>query len=204
MSWTFKILVSFLVLFLVWIFLAPFLASNLIVEKPLEKADVILVLSGSSVYKERTQKAAEVYRSGAAQKVLLSDDGGKAGWSQVERRNPSFVYLAQQELIAQGVAAEDIEILDSEVIGTIWEAWNLQKKSEKENLKSVLIVTSAYHTRRALWTFEKVLGKDVKIGIVASPTGEQTPPPGIWWLSTKGWQMVAGEYLKFLAYWVYY
>ncbi len=204
MSRTFKVLVIFLTLLIGWIFAAPFLANYLIVEKPLESADAILVLSGSSVYKERTQKAAAVYKSGVANKILLTDDGGLAGWSQTEQRNPPFVYLAEQELIAQGVKAEDIEILDGEGLGTIWEAWNLQKKVEKDKLKSVLIVTSAYHTKRALWTFEEVLGKNVNIGIVASPTGEQTPPPEIWWLSPNGWKMVAGEYVKFIVYWAYY
>lgn len=204
MNWKFKILISLLILFLGWILIAPFLATNLIVERPLEKADAILVLSGSLVYKERTHKAAEVYKKGVAKKVLLNDDGGRAGWSQKEKRNPPFVYLAQQELISQGVAENDIEILADQVTGTIWEARNLHKKVEEDKLKSVVLVTSAYHTKRALQTFEEVLGSDVKIGIVSSPTGEQTPPPWTWWLSKRGWQVVAGEYVKFIVYWVYY
>lgn len=204
MSGKFKALVVLILLFAVWIFVAPFLATNLIIEKPLEKADAILVLSGSAVFKERTHKAAEVYKQGVAKKVLLNDDGGYAGWSQKEQRNPPFVYLAQQELISQGVAESDIEILEDQVTGTIWEARNLRKKVEEGKLKSVVLVTSAYHTKRALQTFEEVVGSDVKIGIVSSPTGEQTPPPWTWWLSKKGWQVVAGEYVKFVVYWVYY
>jgi uncharacterized SAM-binding protein YcdF (DUF218 family) len=204
MSRTFKVSILLSSLFIIWIVLAPFLAENLIVEKTLGRADAILVLSGSSVYQERTQKAAEVYRSGIAKKVLLTDDGGRAGWSNKEQRNPPFVYLARQELIAQGVAAEDIEILGSKVTGTIYEARILREKVEAEHWKSVLIVTSAYHTRRSLWTFEEVLGKDVQIGIVSSATGEQTPTPNLWWLSPKGWQFVAGEYVKFFVYWIYY
>jgi uncharacterized SAM-binding protein YcdF (DUF218 family) len=204
MSRTFRISIIFLILFVIWIFIAPFLATNLIVEKPLEKADVILVLSGSSVFKERTHRAAQIYKAGVARKILLSDDGGLAGWSVREQRNPPFVYLARQELISQGVARDDIEVLEKQVTGTIWEARNLREKTEKENWKSVVLVTSAYHTKRSLWTFEEVLGKDIRIGIVSSPTGEETPPPKIWWLSGKGWQFVAGEYVKFLVYWVYY
>lgn len=204
MSGKFKALLVLILLFAVWIFVAPFLATNLIIERPLEKADAILVLSGSLVYKERTHKAAEVYKKGVAKKVLLNDDGGRAGWSQKEQRNPPFVYLAQQELISQGVAEDNIEILEDQVTGTIWEARNLRKKVEENKLKSVVLVTSAYHTKRALQTFEETVGSDVKIGIVSSPTGEQTPPPWTWWLSKKGWQVVAGEYVKFIVYWVYY
>lgn len=191
----------FLLLFLAWILLAWFLAENLIVEKPLEKANAILILSGSSVYLERTQKAALVYRQGVAPIILLTDDGGRAGWSRAERRNPKFVEAARDNLIAEGVPAENIEILPAQVSGTIDEAEALRGKIEQTGWKSVLIVTSAYHTRRSLWTFEKVLkNKNVQIGIVAPPTGEQTPLPFFWWLTTKGWRSVAGEYVKIVYY----
>ncbi len=53
-------------LFVGWIFIAPFLAKNLIVEKPVEKADAIWVLSGSAAYIERNQEAAQAYKKGVA------------------------------------------------------------------------------------------------------------------------------------------
>jgi len=204
MSWKFKILITTLILFVAWVVSAPLLAKNLIVEKPLEKADAILVLSGSSVYIERTHKAAELYKQGIAKKVLLTDDGGFAGWSQKEQRNPPFVYLAQQELIAQGVSKEDIEILLPQVSGTIWEARNLRTKVDEEDWKSIVLVTSSYHTKRTLNTFSEVLEERVDLGIFASPTGEQTPPLFTWWLSPRGWSVVGGEYVKSVVYWVYY
>jgi hypothetical protein len=46
--------------------------------------------------------------------------------------------------------------------------------------------------------------EDVKIGIESAPTGQQTPPPFYWWLTARDWQMVAGEYVKSLYYWVCY
>ncbi|HSK70296.1 MAG TPA: YdcF family protein [Pyrinomonadaceae bacterium] len=173
----------------------------------MEKADAILVLSGSSVYIERTHKAASLYKKGVAPKVLLTDDRGRAGWSEREKRNPPFVELAIRELIAQGVPEDAIEVLPDEVTGTEWEAKALAGRIKEENLNSVLIVTSAYHTRRALWIFRQVLnenGVNAEIGIAHAPTGEQTPPPFYWWLKPFGWNVVAGEYVKGAAYWVYY
>ncbi|NNE97796.1 MAG: YdcF family protein [Pyrinomonadaceae bacterium] len=204
MNWKIKIIITSLILLIAWIVSAPLLAKNLIVEKPLEEADAIMVLSGSSVYVERTHKAAELYKRGTASRVLLTDDGGYAGWSQKEGRNPPFVYLAKQELIAQGVAEDDIEILEPQVTGTIWEARNLKAKIKKENWRSIVLVTSSYHTKRALNTFSEILGDRTNIGISASPTGDQTPPPFSWWLSAKGWQVVGGEYVKSVVYWIYY
>lgn len=199
---SFKFAVTILLLFLAWILLARFLAENLIVEKPLEKADAILVLSGSSAYLERTREAALVYRQGVASKILLSDDGGRTGWSKKERRNLKFVEAARDNLIAVGVAPENIEILPAPVAGTINEAEVLRDKIKQTGWKSVLLVTSAYHTRRSLWTFEKVLANsDVQIGIVSPSTGDQTPAPFTWWLTGKGWNSVAGEYVKIVYYW---
>lgn len=207
LSRSFKVASFILLLFLFWLFLAPFLAERLIVEKPLEKADAILVLAGAHTYLERTQKAAELFKKDVSRKIYLTDDGEQAGWSQVEQRNPPFVELARKSLIAQGVAAENIEILEPQVTGTIYEARILSEKAKSANLNSLLIVTSAYHTRRAFATFERVFAENnqsAELGITSPPTGIQTPPPDLWWLSKFGWQIVAGEYVKSAGYWVYY
>jgi uncharacterized SAM-binding protein YcdF (DUF218 family) len=201
----FKFLSVALILFLAWISLAPFLAERLIVEKSPERADAILVLGGSATFKERTEKAAELYRKGISAKILLTDDGGRAGWSRAEQRNPKFVELARKALIERNVPADAIEIIEPPVEGTIDEARALAATVKDRNLKSVLLVTSAYHTRRALWTFTRVLaGRDVEIGIESAQTGIQTPTPRYWWLSTAGWNLVAGEYVKSAYYWAYY
>jgi uncharacterized SAM-binding protein YcdF (DUF218 family) len=205
MSLTFRILVALMILMVGWIILAPFIAKRLIIEKPLKKADVILVLSGSSVFKERVQRAAAEYKKGVAEKVLLTDDGGHAGWSPEEEKNPKFVELARRELITHGVAEEDIEILKPEVTGTIYEARALAEAMKKNNWKSLLIVTSAYHSRRSYDTFTELISdENITIGIVPAPPGDQTPSPYTWWFSVRGWNLVAGEYVKSLYYWVYY
>ena len=183
------------------------LAEFLIIEKSLEHADAIFVLGGSSVYVERTQKAGELFRRGVSDKILLTDDGERGGWSRTEKRNPPFVELARNELLKQGIPAENIEILQTQVTGTIYEAELLAEIAKTKNLKSVLLVTSAYHTRRALWICEKVVSEKnagTEIGIAHAATGIQTPPPQVWWLSPRGWRLVGGEYLKSLVYWLFY
>ena len=207
MSRRYKIIIFFLTVFLGWLILAPFLAKGLIKEKSLEKADAILVLSGSSVYIERTQKAADIYKKGVAPVIFLTDDGERTGWSKIEKRNIPYVEMARRNLISQGVPAEAIVILQPQVTGTIYEARVLAEKAKAENLQSVLIVTSAYHSRRAIWVFERFFAENnvqTELGIAPAATGDQNPPPFVWWLTAKGWGAVAAEYVKFVVYWVYY
>jgi uncharacterized SAM-binding protein YcdF (DUF218 family) len=201
----FRITIAFLLLILAWIIIAPYLAERLIVEKPLERADVIFVLGGSSVYLERTRRAAIEYKRGKATKIVLTDDGEQTGWSRSEKRNIPYVELSQRNLTAEGVPAEVVEIIKPIGSGTIYEARLLREQARAKNWKSVLIVTSAYHTRRALGTFERVFeNENIEFGIVAPPAGEQTPTSAFWWLMPKGWDYVAGEYVKSFYYWLYY
>ncbi len=206
-SRSFNLSVTFLLLILVWILFAWFAAERLIVAQPLDRAEAILVLGGSAAFVERTQKAAQLFKDGTARKIFLTNDGTKAGWSKREQRNPPYVELAEQSLIGQGVPAENIEILPTITEGTHDEAELLTKTAKERGIKSILLVTSAYHTRRALWTFEKTMQYNdvpVELGIVSPPTGQQTPPPFYWWLTANGWNFVAGEYLKTAYYWLYY
>lgn len=189
----------------VWIIVAPFLATYLIVEKPLENADAIMVLSGSAVFKERTKKAAELYKQGVAPIVIVTDDGERARWFDSGKTNPTIVELEQRELIANGVMPDTIRVLPGKVSGTDEEAKALRDEIGTRPLRSVLIVTSAYHSRRALASFEKILAeKNVTLGITSPPPGDYTPTPNYWWLKPRGWQTVAGEYVKIAVYWAYY
>ncbi|HXG85707.1 MAG TPA: YdcF family protein [Pyrinomonadaceae bacterium] len=207
MNRRFKFPLVFCAFILAWFFLAWIAAESLIVEKPLNKADAILVLSGSSAYIERTRKAVELYNQGVAPRIFLTDDGERSSWSRVQRNNPQFVELARKNLIENGVPIEAIEILPETVDGTKSEADALQKKVNKTRLNSILLVTSAYHTRRALRTFEKTFAENnrkIEIGIESVSPGNKTPKSFLWWLSVKGWRFVAGEYVKSVYYWVYY
>lgn len=200
-----KIVLIAIIIVAAWIIAAPYLATYLIVEKPLANADAIIVLSGSAVYQERTRKAAELYKQGIAPLIFVTNDAARAGWSEADHANPPFVDLERRELIANGVPPDAIKLLDGEVLGTNQEANVLAAEIDARPLRSVLIVTSAYHSRRALWIFNKTLaGKGVDVGIEHAPTGDRTPTPGTWWLKPRGWPMVAGEYVKFVGYWMFY
>jgi len=175
-------------------------ARHLIVQTPVARADAIVVLSGSAAYLERTRKAAEMYREGYAPLIILTDDHQQGGWSNAEGRNPYFVERARRELERAGVPLEKIESLPQIVASTHDESRLLRDYAEARGLTSLLVVTSAYHSRRALWTMRRVFeGNNVRLDLTAVAPGGQTPPASTWWFSPRGWQAVAGEYVK-LAY----
>lgn len=195
-----RALLLLVALILVWPPLAWGSARWLLIEARPERADALAVLGGSSTYKERTEYAAQLFEEGFAPAVLLTDDGLRGGWSQEQQRNPFFVERAAAALEAAGVPRENVETLAPQTSSTYEEALVLREYATARGLKSLLVVTSGYHARRALWTFERVFeGSGVRVTVAAVEPGRQTPAPAAWWLSVKGWRTVALEYVK-LAY----
>ena len=175
----------------------------LIVSAPLQQADAIAVLSGAAVYKERTRYAAELFQAGRAQRIVLTNDNYQGGYSPKEDRNPFYYELETAELVRRGVPKDRIDVILEPVDGTFAETKLLLQHAESQGWKSMLVVTSAYHSRRTWWTFRKVFkGSSLSVGIEPVPPGRQTPPPGTWWMYITGWKVVPPEYVKMAYYWV--
>ena len=173
----------------------------LIVSVPLDHSDAIVVLSGSSTILERAQHAAGLYSGQRSQKIILTNDNKQASWLTAEQRNPYYFEIAVDELRRLGVPQQSIEVVGPPVNSTWDEAIVMREYSKTHNLGSILIVTSAYHSRRALWTFHTVLGHSTtQVGLDPVKTGIQTPSPATWWLHGIGWKLVLGEYVKLIYY----
>ena len=195
-----RVFVAFLLLGFLWL-VSWIGARALIVNAPLERADAIVVLSGSSTLVERAQHAARLYSQNRTQRILLTTDNQQGSWSSAEQRNPYFYEFAVKELIRLGVPSQNIEVVRPSVTSTWDEAQLISDYSKTHNLRSVLIVTSSYHSRRALWTYRTLFqGTNTEVGLDPAPTGIQTPRPAIWWMYPRGWKLVFVEYLKLIYY----
>ena len=185
-----------------WVVFAGLAPRLLVVSAPLASADAIVVMSGSSAYRERTKKAAELYHEGRAPLVVLTDDHTQGGWSSAQQRNPFFFERAIDELINAGVPEERIRIAQGNPTGTWEEALVIKQYAANQGLRSVLIVTSSYHSRRALRTIRQVFaGTETTVGL------EPAPAPSLsafWWLRPDGWRTIGGEYVKLIYYWFVY
>lgn len=188
---------------IIWVPLACFLGQWLVVEKPLEKADAIFVLAGSANYVERNTEAARLYKLGAAPKILLSNDGLQGGWDNVRQRNPYFVERAKWLLLENGVPETDIVILPDRINGTDDEADALVRHLQQNPYRSVLLVTSSFHTRRALWTFTRTINNinlTTEIGVQSPSTTNGMHSYTFWWTNRDGLRSTISEYLKFIYY----
>jgi len=195
-----RVFVAFLLLVGLW--LVSWLGARwLIVRAPLDRADAIVVLSGSATLSERVQHAAQLYAEKRAAKILLTTDNQQGGWSTAEQRNLYFYEISVRRLNRLGVPSESIEVVGPPVSSTWEEGMALRDYAKAHNLRSILIVTSSYHSRRALFTFRHFFGDaGAQVGIDPVETGIQTPPPATWWLHIRGWQLVLVEYLKLIYY----
>ncbi len=192
----FALLAVFTAAFAAWI-----AAEALIVRVNLNHADALVVLGGSSTYRERTSRAAQLFNEGRASRILLTNDNVQSGYSAKEDRNPLFVELAFDELRGRGVPSDKIEIVPGTVSSTYDEAITLRQYADAKKLRSILIVTSAYQSRRAFWTIRRAFrGSNIQIGLEPVEPGEQSPRSTTWWRYRLGWQMVPGEYVKIVYY----
>lgn len=188
-----------------WCVLAWGAAQALITRAGLAHADAIVVLSGGADYQERTRYAARLFAEGRAPKIILTNDNGQGSWSFTEERNPFNIELEAEELRRAGVPPENIKMLWQSISSTYDEAVLLRDEAARQGLKSLLIVTSPYHSRRALWTARQVFHEtNIEVGLDAPPTGQQSPAPLNWWWYWQGWRSVAGEYPKLVYYRFHY
>ena len=181
------------------------LARSLVVRVPVSKADAIVVMSGSATFRERAQHAATLFNEGRAPRIVLTNDYLQSSWSEQEQRNPYYYERSRDELRSAGVPDDKIAVIMVPITGTYDEVVLLKHYAEANHLSSLLVVTSAYHSRRVLWTFRHVFaGTGKLIGIDPAAPGVETPAVGTWWLHRLGWEMVPKEYVKMLFYWLRY
>jgi uncharacterized SAM-binding protein YcdF (DUF218 family) len=190
-----------LVVLLVWPILAYLLAKVLVVSEPLHQCDLLVVLGGSSAYVERTRHAAALFNRGYAAKIVVTNDNLRSGWLSSEQRNPYFYERAVYELQRSGVPKDKIVVLRQPVKSTLDEAILLHSYVLENRFQSLIVVTSAYHTRRAAWTFRTIFKNSVvRVSVNPVMDGKSSPPATHWWLMSSGWDNVAAEYPKLLYY----
>ena len=170
------------------------LGNYLVVQDNLEKADAIVVFSGDNG--PRTEMGVDLLKKGYGKYLILS--GGKV-YDDV-----TMAELMKNHAINLGVD-ENLIILDRKSESTSDNAKYTKDIIVKNNFKSVIVVTSDYHTRRSKLAMEKALegvkinDEDVIVQVYPSNDKEFSTK---WWTSGSSVLIVISEYLKLIGYWI--
>ena len=147
--------------------LLGFLGQNWIVEDPLQKSDAIIELSIDNFYADRATRTAEIYRQGLGTVVVASGVRLRpyAGVSE----------LMEHDLIERGVPKEKILRYPHDAENTREEGEALAKLAAQKNWKSVIIVTSNYHTRRTRYIFRRTFPENISVSVAGARDGDFDP-----------------------------
>jgi len=170
----------------------------LVVKDPLSHADVIVVLSGR--FPERALEAAQVYKAGYAEQVWISPPISPV--DELKAMNIAYLgedFYNEKVLIAQGVPADAIRILDRPDANTEAEVRQTVEELRALQYHSVIIVTSKPHTRRVRTIWRKLVGPDPRMMVHYA---QDDPYDGThWWRHTQDALDVLRETLGLLNAW---
>ena len=152
----------------------------LAIESRPADADAIVVLGGES--QARPVEAARLYRQGVAPLVFIIGTGD----TPTNRR----------ALIQAGVPSDRI-LVETQSRSTLQNAEFAKPLLEKAGVRQAVLVTSSFHARRALATFQQRI-PGIEFGVATSRIG--------WWDTPRGRlqedEWAAIEMVKIPGYWV--
>ena len=159
----------------------------LVVDAP-ERADVILVLAGETEH--RPARALELLSQGYGRRVMIDVPAAAKtyGYTEVELARKYVHDLPQ---------AASVEICPIEGLSTKDESHDAERCLAHEEGKRILIVTSDFHTRRALSIFRhEVRGKSFS----TAAAYEDTQFGARWWTHRQWAKTCLDEWLR-LVWW---
>ncbi|OGC06747.1 hypothetical protein A2526_04995 [candidate division WOR-1 bacterium RIFOXYD2_FULL_36_8] len=180
-------LVLFVVLFHPFIFDKMY--DFLVVQDKPEKSDVILVLAGDS-NGERVDQAVKLYKEGYAPKILMS--GGPIIWKLTSAQN------MKSQAIALGVPPKNI-FMEEKSLSTLGNIKYSIPILKRLNAKTIILVTSPFHARRARAVARKYCLKE-NIRVLSYPVQASALNPDSWWTRREDTEPIAFEYIKLIHY----
>lgn len=184
-----RVFVIFLGLAVTIYYLIPVLsnkaARQLIRQDRLENADVIIALGGDKRC-HREKHAAELYKRGLASHIIVS--GVQYGYGVHTGE------AAKRYVVSQGVPESAVTII-RDTWNTRTEAIRLRDIMKKNGWRRGIVVTAAFHTRRALHTVEEA-APDLEFISSPVPAWEGEWRPDRWWSRRGDMWVTVREFLS--------
>ena len=172
----------------------------LVVDEPLTPADALVVLAGPRT--ERWLEGVDLYTEKLAPNILVSSGRIEEAEDALRRRGirfPREVDLVKDAMVQLGVPADRIQTFAETVDNTAAEATIARTIANQNGWRSLIVVTSKYHTRRSRYAFERAFrGSGVRIQVHGSRYDASSPDD--WWKHRADLRFVISEWQKLLAY----
>jgi uncharacterized SAM-binding protein YcdF (DUF218 family) len=190
----FSLLIVILALIVItFLSIYPFLAITQRVN-----ADVLVVEGW--VHRYTSRASVEEFKSGSYRRAFTTGGpvAGNGGYINDFQTSAS---VGADLLKEAGLAAELVQMVPSHVIGrdrTYSSAMALREWFRKHDLKvrSLNIVTEGAHARRTRLLFEKALGPDVRVGVIAIRSPDYDAKH--WWYYSEGVEEVVEEGIGYI------
>lgn len=154
------------------------------------EADAIVAVSGGDT-SARAYEAIKLYNDGWAPKLIFS------GAAQ-DKTGPSNAEAMRKYAIANGVPINDI-LLEETSVNTEENAANTRELIRENKLQRIILVTSAYHQRRASLEFSKKV-EETPLFVVNHPVRYDKQWREYWYLTPSGWWLAVGELVKIIGF----
>ena len=173
----------------------------LVLEQIPQKADVIVVLNGRDT--ERSLTAVDLYNKGYSNLIVMARGGNEAGGNEfLKRIKKDFDrrIFFQKAIEAMGIPENSFMLIGDGVASTYDEAIATKQFLKNSGYKSILLVTSKWHSKRAYLTFKSVLRGENGIRISVIPSRYDTFNPEAWWRNESEIELVLREYVRLIYY----
>jgi|TARA_B110000305_G_C19142676_1_gene494250 hypothetical protein len=160
-------------------------------------ADAIVVLSGEKA--TRIPHALKLFADNYGPLLLLTDEKKiNMRFAHLFSTNEEIAHAMKDEL-KLNVAIVTVPSLKGGATSTFDEAYDLRKFSETEGFKRLILVTDAFHTRRAYHAFQTVFsGSEIRLEMSAAQNDIYNESN--WWTSDHGISAYVLESIKYPVY----
>ncbi len=162
------------------------LGGMLVEDDPLQKCDAAVVLSGEPGDGLRTRAAVKLYKEGWVRKIVLSGARGSFNHHESDFSQPLAISL--------GVPRDDTIAVPHSALSTLEEVQTLAPQIEQKGLRSIIVVTSNYHTRRAARYFRRV--SRGRLEVRAAAATDNWFFVDSWWHTREGLKTFFYEFTK--------
>ena len=155
------------------------MGAQLIHADPLQRSDAIIVLAP---FLDRVMEGADLYRSGYAPVVILTRGQREEVENELIGRGiiGSLEDRRRQALIALGVPAQAIVVLDPLADSTADEAQAFANWARSHPVQRVIVVTSPPHTARSRLAFTRAV-ENLAIEVLMRPSTRNKFRSDTWW-----------------------